>query len=90
MKSSLLPIIGALSRRSAKQFIAPIFGFEETQKPSHYPLKLPSQDVTGEIQKKFTERQTKFVVRWIKYERNFTRRKKSILLNKKEVLFELI
>ena len=51
MKSSLLPIIGALSRRSAKQFIAPIFSFEETQKPSHYPLKLPSQDVTGEIQR---------------------------------------
>ena len=33
--------------------------------------------------KKSTERQTKFVVRWIKYERNFTRRKEKYFAKQK-------
>ena len=83
MKSSLLFIIIVLSWRLAKQFLAQIFSIRKTKKVSHYPLKLPSQDVTGEIRINLLSAWQKFVFRWIKYE--ITVEMKSILRNEKEV-----
>ena len=85
MKSSLLFIIIVLSWRLAKQFLAQIFSIRKTKKVSHYPLKLPSQDVTGEIRINLLSAWQKFVFRWIKYE--ITVEMKSILRNEKEVSF---
>ena len=74
MNSSLLFIIIVLSWRLAKQFLAQIFSIKKTKKVSHYPLKLPSQDVIGEIRINLLSAWQKFVFRWIKYEINFTSR----------------